>query len=288
MRVESDWPAQTGMGGHLHRLVAEPTAPPLPRPAHSGPIITAAQHGEIGEWILDQLDLLPEHLEHLKGPQRRFSDEQIERRGYRSWPELADRHGLAERAWAEFGTRMRGVPGFYVDVHRDAYFVGPQGLLLPVRDVEGNITAFQVRPDTPSRGKRLWLSSLGRRYGSGSGAPPHVSRPGSGRDVAMLYVVEGVLNADICSDQVGAVCLGLSGVTNWRNINWSVLINQFQATTVIIALDQDCDEGRAQTERTLLRDVCSEHVVTKMATWDGRLAKGLDDCLNADLRFTTS
>lgn len=287
MRVESDWPVLTGMGGHVHRLVAEPTAPPPPRPAHSGPVITVAESGEISEWVLGQLHLKDEHVAHLEGPRRQLNAEQIGRRGYRSWPGLAERRLIAKRAQQEFGWLMRGFPGFYVDVDQDAYFVGPQGLLLPVRDVTGTIAGFQVRPDDASRGKRLWLSSIGRKYGTGSGAPSHVSTPTTVTwEPVILYVVEGVLSADICSDLLGAPCIGLSGVSNWRGVDWENLIHGVDATTVVIALDQGGDEVRARTEETLLTSVCCEHARTKTATWDGTLAKGLDDCLNAGLRLT--
>lgn len=286
MRTESDWPSNGAMGGHVHRLSGEARAPAWRTSVDVKSPLTPSTRREISEWLLDHLGLEEPHREHLTGAQRQLTDEQIEHRRYRSWPGRDERRRLAVRAHAMFGASMSGYPGYHTDRHRDSAFVGPEGLLLPVRDLDGNIAAFQVRPDSPSSGKRLWLSSSNRRNGAGSGAPSHVSAPRTRKNTREIYVVEGVLSADICSDRLGAVSIGLSGMTNWRSVNWLELIEAVGTTCVVIALDQDKD-GHAEQERYSLRAECGQHVETRIATWNGDLAKGLDDCLIAGLTFTT-
>ena len=285
MRTESDWPAKQGMGGHLHRLSMEQHIPSPPTRMPSRPLLPTRKRSEISDWILDQLSLRRVHLEHLRGTQRQLSDAQIERRRYRSWPGYDDRRHLALIAWNTFGEAMCGFPGFYVDDDTEPSFVGPLGLLLPIRKFDGDIAAFQVRPDAADYGKRLWLSSSDRWFGTGSAAPAHMSRPASGAYASTLYVVEGVLNADICSDRLGAVCVGLSGMTNWRSVDWRGTIAELHVMTVIVALDRDTGRSRVEQERTLLRDECSRYADTRIATWDGELAKGFDDALNGGLPF---
>jgi hypothetical protein len=182
---------------------------------------------------------------------------------------------------------MWGYPGFYCGKDGDPAFAGPEGLWLPTHDIDDNLVALQIRPDAVVGPKRVWLSSAGRNHGSGSGAPAHIGRPiGSSLEVsAKLYIVEGVLNADICADRLGAVCIGLAGVTNWRGIDWLDVVHRLGASMVIIALDRDLQAVRADAERMLLRDALANHVSVNIASWDPVLAKGFDDCLVTGINY---
>jgi hypothetical protein len=289
MRIDSDWPARSGMGGHIHRLTEDVRTPPRRKPAPRREGLSPKQRGEINDWLLDQLPLEMHHLEHPRGRQRQLSDEQIQHRRYRSWPARDERSRLAALAWTTFGPLMCGYPGYYSGKDGDPAFAGPEGLLLPTLDIDANLVALQVRPDAVVGPKRVWLSSAGRSHGTGSGAPAHVSRPTvSTETTGNLYVVEGVLNADICADRLGAVCIGLAGVTNWRTADWEEVVRRLVVQTVIVALDRDGDGSRADAERVLLREEVAQFAVAKVAVWDPVLAKGFDDCLNMGTLFATT
>lgn len=286
MRTDSEWPAKRGMGGFFHRLSSNTTLPSARRTQRRPPVL-AKKRGEISDWILDQLSLEQRHLDHLRGTQRRLRDEQVERRRYRTWPGFEGRAELALRAVKEFGAWMRGYPGFHLARGGRPAFVGAVGLLLPVADGENNTIAFQVRPDNLVVGKRIWLSSRGRRQGTGSGAPAHFSRPHCVRDEMSAYLVEGVLSADICSDALGSLCVGLSGKTNWRGVDAERLKSGLVERT-IIALDEDQRGTALSSDTAQLAQHLSTHFEVQFARWDGTVAKGFDDCLASGAEFVIS
>ncbi len=287
MRAESDWPAKDGMGGHFHRLAATLSVarPRLPR--RKATAFDPRMRGTISAWILDRLALEEPHYEHLKGAQRRLTMEQIVRRRYRSWPGASERAELATQGVREFGAMMREYPGFYIDRNGLPALAGPEGLLLPVADDSGRVVAFQIRPDDATIGKRLWLSSAGRRSGTGSGAPAHFSYPAFVRDPFTAYVVEGVLSADICSDTLGAPCIGIAGKTNWRTLDPERLATSL-VERIVIALDQDDPNVQISEEARDAGQFLGNHVQVQFASWDGNRAKGFDDCLIKKLRFAIS
>lgn len=284
MRNESDWPAKEGMGGYFHRLTAEPTKHVTVTPTRQRTLFDDRRRATVNDWLIRQLTLSEAHCEHLSGPQRLLDHEQIARRGYRTWPARKERQRLAELALAEFGSLMHGFPGFHIDRAGRAAFAGASGLLLPVRDARNVVTAFQIRPDDTKLAKRIWLSSAGRREGTGSGAPAHWAWPRCLDDPFTAYVVEGVLSADICADILGTCCIGLSGKSNWRMLD-AARMNEELIDRVVIALDQDEPCGETNSEAFRLAEFLSRDLHVQLARWDGSRAKGFDDCLNDQLGF---
>jgi hypothetical protein len=239
--------------------------------------IPNSQKAEMYAWLVDSLPISQDHVEHLRGPKRRLSREQIRRRAYVSWPDDASRNALAKDLKEHFGVAVRGLPGYFMAPSGESCLIGPAGLLLPVRDFEGRIGGLQIRPDDEALPKRLWLSSQGRRHGGRSGAPAHVSLPRT-TEHADLYIVEGVLNADICSDWLRAPVLGVAGKAGWRQVDFGRLIAQLSVSVVVIALDEDWDDA-TQPERLALAEALQPLAETRIARWDSTKAKGLDDCL---------
>ena len=272
------------MGGHLHRL-SDTLAPPPPKHLPTHPAFDQRQRAAVIEWLLANLTLAKRHFDHLRSPQRRLDPDQIDRRRYRSWPSSRERAILAGRAMDEFGLRIYRFPGFYIDQNERPMFNGPPGLLLPVSDPDEQIVGLQIRPNDPSLGKRMWLSSFGRSGGTGSGAPAHFSFPGYVRDPFTAYVIEGVLNADISSDLIGSLCVGIAGKTNWRAIDRREL-RLGLIENVIIALDEDPDDDI--TNRRALREFFARDFYVRSARWDRAQAKGFDDLLNAEGWFETT
>ncbi len=278
MRQASDWPAIGGMGGHFHRLTPDASVAVRQKVPARHTIFDPRLRGTISDWILSQLTLQQRHLDHLRGAQRRLNDEQVARRRYRTWPGREERIGLAERAATEFGALIREYPGFYTGRDDRAAFAGPDGLLLPVSDAQANVIGFQIRPNDPTLGKRVWLSSSVRRDGTGSAAPAHVSFPKHVSDPVTAYVVEGVLNADISSDLIGALCIGIAGKTNWRALDRREL-SRGLIENVVVALDEDGDYD--ESNRHAIGEFLATSFRVRCARWDAPRAKGFDDLLNA-------
>lgn len=279
MREPSDWPATGGMGGHFHRLTPETrpvVARATPRPRRTA--FDLEERATVSDWIISQLTLERGHWAHLRSPQRHLDDLQVVRRRYRSWPDREVRARLALHAFGEFGSAMYRYPGFYVDRTDHPMFAGPSGLLLPVAGAPNQVKAFQIRPDDPSCGKRIWLSSSGRRRGTSSGAPAHFSFPRFTLDPFTAYVVEGVLSADICSDILGAVCVGLAGKTNWRILDGDGFKLNF-IERIVVALDQDDLASSVNAEAVRIATSLGADFEVQVACWDGVRAKGFDDCL---------
>src|SRR5262249_43922733 len=111
--------------------------------------------------------------EALRG--RGLSDEEIDRRQYRSLP-LQGRARLARELRDRFGDAPLTVPGFGTRPGDDGKpyltLFGAAGLLVPVRVGAGRIVALLVRRDEPKgeSGKYTYVSSA-RHGGPGPGAP---------------------------------------------------------------------------------------------------------------------
>jgi hypothetical protein len=193
--------------------------------------------------ILARLDLSQAHREALR--RRGLPDLEIDRRGYRTWPDRGPaRWRLARRIAEVHGPEALAVPGVtrrtarsgreYVDL------CGPAGLAIPVRDLDGRILAVVIRRDvsgdTPA--KYVWLSSV--PDGPGPGTPAHVPLARlDGHATGVVRIVEGILKSDVtqCLDPARIRTVGVPGATVWR-VALPVLA-ALRPRTVRIALDMD-------------------------------------------------
>ncbi|WP_158246104.1 CHC2 zinc finger domain-containing protein [Sulfobacillus sp. hq2] len=169
-----------------------------------------------------------------------------------------------------------GVPGFW---HHQGHWhiAGPAGVIIPVRDVTGQIQALHVRADDPTRGKYRWLSSSGRPGGASSGAPVHVAR---GVDT-VVWVTEGPLKALVAHARLQHTVLGIPGVQAWAPV--PALITALGPQEVILAFDREPDPAKAALVRAhedrLAHALRTAGWRVRRAQWTG--AKGLDDALQA-------
>ncbi len=176
-----------------------------------------------------------------------------------------------------------GVPGFSRQGSRWR-IVGPAGIAIPVRDVQGQIQAVHVRSDDPSKGKYRWLSTPAPTYvgGAASGAPVHVVR---GVD-DVVWITEGPLKAIVAQARLGHTVLGVPGAGAWTPV--LDLLAVVQPKRVIIAFDRDPDPETAgkvaQHVGRLTHAITNAGWPLMMARWDG--PKGLDDALVAGARIT--
>lgn len=155
--------------------------------------------------LLKMLPLTPAHRKHLR-EKRGFTDEQIAAFGFKSTPTPYLCRSLTARLLQQ-GCTVQGVPGFYMDANGRwtvKFHQRTSGILIPYRNVDGQIQGLQIRLDSPLKkegdppdkvgAKYLWLASTNKTYGVSSGSPIHfVGDPCS----RVVYVTEGALKADV-------------------------------------------------------------------------------------------
>lgn len=236
--------------------------PPGRRAAAPASASQAARHRAY-EALMAAERLLPQHSAMLR--QRGFSGDAIRRLGYRS-------HQGGEAPQGTFS----GIPGFFVRQGR-WHVVGPEGLLIPVRNAEGLIIGCQVRASNPRSGKYRWLSSACLPHGTSSGSPCHVAHKGG----QVVWVTEGPLKADLSAELLGETVLGVAGVTTWKHA--LPIIDQLEPREVILAFDRDertqASEAVERSTRDMIQALSRREIDVSVASWRG--AKGLDDALVA-------
>lgn len=140
--------------------------------------------------------LLAHHLDSLRNGSA-LDDEVIAERGYFSASTAAEIRRLG------FSQSQAIVPA----------------LVIPLHDVNGEITSYSLRPDKP----RVLANGKTAKYEQPKGARVIVDVPircrAALRDPSvLLYVTEGAKKADALAAQ-GACAVALSGVWNWRGTN---------------------------------------------------------------------
>jgi Domain of unknown function (DUF3854) len=138
--------------------------------------------------------LLPQHQKLIDASG--IAPVAVEARGYRSVTKKAELRGLG------FGDNQRRVPA----------------LLIPVRNVTGEIATYQIRPDEPRvvDGKPLKYETPGasRMFLD----VPTGARPKLGHPKIPLFITEGARKTDAAVSH-GLCCVSLLGVWNWRGTN---------------------------------------------------------------------
>ena len=130
--------------------------------------------------LLQSLTLASDHRENLLS--RGLSPEEIHRLGYKTTPVLGF-SSLAKRL-REKGLYLAGVPGFYKSQGQWTLKIPGRGILIPVRDVQGQIQGLQVRLDNVEKRKFRWLSSNGLEEGCGAKTWVHLA--GEPRPLVLL------------------------------------------------------------------------------------------------------
>jgi DNA primase len=187
--------------------------------------------------FLDALSLSERHRQSLG--QRKLSDEEIDKRQYKSLDPFAVNQAVGKLRAAYKDELLLKVPGF-ADCAGGLTFLqaGLQGFLVPVCTLSGHIQALQVRQDSADP-KYLWISSAGGK-GPSPGSPCHVPL-GITAPVRDVRVTEGPLKADVAYGLSGVPTFGVAGVTNWK-VALDVL-KQAGAENVYVAFDMDTKKG---------------------------------------------
>ena len=221
--------------------------------------------------LLQSLTLASDHRENLLS--RGLSPEEIHRLGYKTTPVLGF-SSLAKRL-REKGLYLAGVPGFYKNQSQWTLKIPGRGILIPVRDVQGQIQGLQVRLDNVEKRKFRWLSSNGLEEGCGAKTWVHLA----GEPRPLVLLTEGPMKADVIHFLTGQTVLAVAGVNSLSQLKPA--LEKLQAAgmeQIMTAFDMDYlvnpHVQNGQENLTHLLEECGIAYGTYL--WDPRY-KGLDD-----------
>ena len=221
--------------------------------------------------LLQILTLASDHRENLLS--RGLSPEEIHRLGYKTTPVLGFT-SLAKRL-REKGLYLAGVPGFYKNQSQWTLKIPGRGILIPVRDVQGQIQGLQVRLDNVEKRKFRWLSSNGLEEGCGAKTWVHLA----GEPRPLVLLTEGPMKADVIHFLTGQTVLAVAGVNSLSQLK--PVLEKLQAAgmeQIMTAFDMDYlvnpHVQNGQENLTHLLEECRIAYGTYL--WDPQY-KGLDD-----------
>ena len=239
--------------------------------AEENPLLDVDARHATYQALLSRLSLATDHRENLLS--RGLSPEEIHRLGYKTTPVLGFA-SLAKRL-REKGLYLAGVPGFYKNQGQWTLKIPGRGILIPVRDIQGQIQGLQVRLDNVERRKFRWVSSAGLEEGCGAKTWVHLA----GEPRPLMLLTEGPMKADVIHFLTGQTVLAVAGVNSLTQLR--PVLEELRAVgmeKVMTAFDMDYlinPHVRAGQENLAhLLDQCGISYGTYL--WDPRY-KGLDD-----------
>src|SRR5262245_29235927 len=132
------------------------------------PRLSSERIHEAYSLLIEKLVLFPWHGSRMLD--RGMSVGEIERREYRSMqPRRSGRVRISSDLADELGSDFEAVPGFGFNDGKPVLY-GAKGMLIPVRNVHGQIVAIIIRSDNDEKNKYTLLSS--RKYGGNSPGSP--------------------------------------------------------------------------------------------------------------------
>lgn len=157
------------------------------------PIASAEVRDNTYSNLLSLLTLCPTHQSALK--ERGLKSEEMERLCYRTTPTTRLKRIVTELL--ERGCILDGVPGFYCQKDSGQWVldIRGSGIMLPDRNLLGQIEAIQVRLDKVYNQKFYNLTSVDQYYGTQSKCCPHYVGVHEGDEVVCL--TEGVMKSDL-------------------------------------------------------------------------------------------
>lgn len=287
-RVDAGGERRLDRGGSeywLHLVGDAPTGAPQmpdePREARA----SADDLDRVYQAVLRDLDLSPQHREELI--RRGLDGTAIDSGAYRTLPRQR-RAAIAREVLGRFPKELlMSVPGFQLRESGGRQYLsfgGPAGLLIPVRDLGGRIVALKVRLDARDDGPKYLYVSSTAGGGPGPGAPVHVplhSAESGPRDA--VRVTEGELKADVATQLSGVLTISVPGVSSWRGV--IPVLAGLAPRSVHLAFDADAATNPlvARATEETARALAVEGYPLVLESWDGLLAKGVDDALAAGL-----
>jgi hypothetical protein len=254
------------------RFISEPSEP-SDRPQKASDEVCDAVYRD----TLKHLTLTREHCLHLE--QRGLPCSEIKRRGYKTLPsEPLKRQDTAWRLYRAYGEKVFSVPGVVRRKSKSGRdyvtIAGHSGILIPVRNLQGQIIAFKVRVDNreiqASGGKYFWLSSASNG-GASPGNPCHVplSLEGVQHAKDIIRVTEGELKADIATvlDPKRIWTLSVPGVNACNRA--LPILEELKPKKVLVAWDSDWKENPAIAKalRECIATLQNKGFAVEVETW---------------------
>lgn len=246
------------------------------------PVAPGAVRDNTYRSLLSLLSLAAAHRESLLS--RGLSGEDIDRLGYRTTPAVRGPKIVSELL--RRGCTLDGVPGFYRDrvSGRWKLDIRGSGIMIPDRNVNGEIEALQIRQDAVRKSKFLTLTSVDNYCGTTASCCPHFV--GFRDSTRTAYVTEGVMKADIAhylSLERGnpIAFVGLTGVSNYNQFQRALgELKTLGITRICLAFDTDDltnENVRNAKKRVLTMGLeCGFEMIP--VRWDP-VYKGIDDML---------
>lgn len=282
MRVADGSVKESKGGGYIHILQDRELRPvsPIRRKPDPPPAASLDRRHVVYEALLQTLPLLEKHADDLA--RRGLSDMTFARSAYASLPVvLKTVYEMAETL--SLFDNLANVPGFFVDCAGRWRFTQVPGFLIPVRDNQGRIQAFQIRRDR-GEPRCIWFSTPPPDFknGASSGAPIHFALPARAEESGLAIVTEGPLKADVVAEQLDYCVVGLPGVFSFPvNFGSWLTFKLPELKKVYVAYDTDWKNPKKPQVRAALLQLLDSLAETELECavldWEG--AKGLDDLL---------
>lgn len=184
--------------------------------------------------LLQQLSLSDPHYANLR--ERGLSDAEIARLEYKSCSLSLDTAGIC-KTLLESGCTLAGVPGFYRNKDGNWNLWKKNGIMIPVRDLQGRIQGIQIRLDNSTKRKFRWLSSADKSDGCSAQGWCHIAGSAFSETV---YITEGSMKADIIHFFVQKTILSVPGVNSLKNLSQVLRqLKQNGTQKIKIAFDMD-------------------------------------------------
>lgn len=298
----------------LTGYVAHPAKPEIEVTKY--PLAPVERRDTVYRAMLAKLELIARDQVELTS--RGMTEGSRPRDAYRSVPVKDSAHAIARELAAE-GHDLRGVPGFWRDTKAELAAssqsspsdASPQpqhewrlvmsywhrGFLVPVKDEQGRIQAFQIRRAEPAikvddvtgketkEAKYVWLSSDNtakhpRPEGTSPGSPLHFVNPDKINDTNHVIITEGALKADIAACLTDCAVVGVQGVGNFP-VDVGARLKRLGVDKAFIAYDADSftNPAVARQENRLAETLHNAGIETARLTWNIRDGKGIDDYL---------
>lgn len=216
----------------IHQLRDAPPRPVIRPRVLSRPVAPVEVRDRVYRRLLDRLELYHRHRADLR--KRGLSDDEIQRRGYRTFVTGEHRQSIVQALADEFGPALAQVPGFLEAGVGEFRLFGSSGILIPVRDESTRILAMRVRRDI-GEGRYRWVSCSEESGGCRSGAPCHVPLHDGPRET--VRVTEGELKADVATALSGILTIAAPGAQQWAGV--LPILQNIQPRRVLIAYDPD-------------------------------------------------
>ncbi|MBK8202396.1 MAG: DUF3854 domain-containing protein [Bdellovibrionales bacterium] len=239
---------------------------------------------EVYSSLLSLLSLSDDHRNNLN--ERGFSDDDILKNEYKSlpsWGTPLEAKSIFTK-WPE--SFLQRVPGFYFK-NGQGKFAGAPGILIPVRNIEGQIVGLRIRLDENENGsKYLWASSTNKANdGVGPGALIHVPSH-AGLSTEMIRVTEGELKADVATILGGILTISIPGVSIWGDLVST--LTTLKTKTVLLSFDQDAKVNPHVSRQLdgISKALTAAGLSVEIETWGGK-SKGIDEALVEKTPVTT-